>query len=79
MNARLASAPATRTARFAVLFTGAVVLTAWFLASVVQLSEQAVVLPIIVVAFVASWVVTGRPAPTSHHRATVIPVRTRAH
>jgi len=72
---------ATRTGRLinaALVVTGAAALLAWVLVSVVHLSEQAVVLSVMTVAFVASWTVTNR-RPVSHHRVTLIPARVRTH
>ena len=79
MNAHASPAPASRSARFAVLFTAAVVFTAWFLAAVAKLSEEAVVLSIVVVTFAGSWVATGRTASHRPHRVTVVRLRTPAH
>lgn len=86
MNAHITSlAPAhshdhpARTLRFAVALTAAVALAAWFMASVAKLSEEVIVLSTIVVAFVASWIVTSaRTLDQRHHRVTVIRVRTSA-
>lgn len=68
------------TARLAAFITVSAALTAWFLSSVAQFSERAVVLTVMVIAFCASWVVTNqRPAPVRTHRVTVVrvPARTR--
>lgn len=50
---------------------------AWLLSSVAHLSENVVVLTIMVAAFAASWAVTNR-RPERHHRVTVVKVRLRA-
>jgi hypothetical protein len=62
----------------ALAVTGAAALLAWLLASVLHLSEQAVVLCVMTIAFAASWAVTNR-RPTNRHRVTLIPVRVRTH
>ena len=69
---------AARTARFAVSLTAAVALVAWLLAAVAKLSEETIVISIMVVAFVASWIGTStRTAPERHHRVTVVRVPAR--
>ena len=62
----------------ALTVTGAAALLAWLLASVLHLSEQAVVLCVMTIAFAASWAVTNR-RPVNHHRVTLIPARVRTH
>jgi len=72
---------ATRTGRLinaALVFTGGAALLAWLLASVVHLSEQAVVLSVMTISFAVSWAVTNR-RPVDRHRVTMIPVRVRTH
>ena len=59
-------------------FTGGAALLAWLLASVLHLSEQAVVLSVMTIAFAASWAVTNR-RPVNQHRVTMIPARVRTH
>ena len=67
-----------RLIKAALFVTGAAALLAWLLASVLHLSEQAVVLCVMTIAFAASWAVTNR-RPADHHRVTLIPVRVRTH
>jgi hypothetical protein len=72
---------ATRTGRLiytALVVTAAAALLAWLLASVLHLSEQAVVLSVMTIAFAASWAITNR-RPANHHRVTLIPARVRTH
>lgn len=65
----------SRAAFFAAVVTGLAALTAWVLASVVHLSEPAVVITVMVAAFCASWIVTNHRSV--HHRVTLIPVHAR--
>jgi hypothetical protein len=69
----LASAVATIAA-----VTIAAATLAWLLSGIVHLSQNAVVITVMVVAFVASWITTN-PRPVSNHRVTVIRVSARAH
>ncbi len=78
----------TRRTRLAIVVTAAAASVAWFLSAVAELSEQAVVISVMTIAFVASWVVTntkldGRRIGSGHrshlhHRVTMIPIRTDA-
>ena len=85
MNAHITSAPTSstpeflgRNARFAVALTVSVAAVAWFLASVAKLSEETIVISIMVVAFVASWISTSPRTTSNHkHRVTVVGVRSR--
>jgi uncharacterized membrane protein YccF (DUF307 family) len=61
----------------AFVVTGAAALLAWVLATVIHLSEPAVVLSVMIIAFSASWAITNRrPA---QHRVTLVRVRVRTH
>lgn len=75
---RTPAARATRLVNAALAVTAAAALLAWLLASVLHLSEQAVVLTVMAIAFTISWAVTNR-RPVSHHRVTMIPARIRTH
>jgi len=81
MNAHHAPRSSTvrsRTAVLAVAGTIFVALVAWFLAAVAHLPEQAVVIPLMVVSFIVSWMVTNaRVVDHRHHRVTVVPMPTR--
>jgi hypothetical protein len=82
MNAHVASPlPANRhrSATFAVTVTAAAALAAWFLAAVIRLPEQAVVLTVMTVSFAISWSITNRRSAVRRptHRVTMVPVRTR--
>lgn len=83
MNAHIASplhAGPARSVRSFLLVTAAAAIAAWFLASVAKLSEETVVISIMVVAFVCSWIATNvRTSDHVAHRVTVVRVRTRAH
>ena len=76
----------SRTATLAVIVTGSAAVAAWLLAAVAHLSEHAVVVSVMVAAFVASWMFTSRPRFASHHlgrstrshRVTLVPVHQRA-
>ncbi|MCU1397013.1 MAG: hypothetical protein JWN62_122 [Acidimicrobiales bacterium] len=83
MNAHIVS-PLRRSSLSVVPFaTAAVAITlvaaalAWLLSSVGHLSQNAVVLTVMVIAFAASWAFTNR-RPDRHHRVTVIHARMRA-
>ena len=81
MNAHITSpAPVrSRLTTLAVAFTAATALVAWFLAAVAELPEQAVVITVMVLAFVTSWIVTNRAdSAPAQHRVTMIPLRARA-
>lgn len=65
-----------RVSRLAVLVTIAAAAAAWFLASVGRFSEQAVVISVMVISFVASWLITNHRS-VAHHRVTHVRVRTR--
>jgi FtsH-binding integral membrane protein len=78
-DSRRASAARTGRLVFAALIvTGVAALLAWVLASVLHLSEQAVVLSVMTIAFAASWAVTNR-RPVNRHRVALIPARVRTH
>ncbi|MCU1395944.1 MAG: hypothetical protein JWM34_4372 [Ilumatobacteraceae bacterium] len=72
----------------AALTAGAAAL-AWLLASVAHLTEHVVVITVMVVAFLASWMVTNRRPSGDHransthridgHRVTLVPVRVHSH
>jgi hypothetical protein len=63
-------------AKALLLVTAPAALAAWVLASVLHLSEQAVVLTVMTAAFMISWSATNRRS-ISRHRVTLIPVRAR--
>jgi hypothetical protein len=71
--------PVTHTAQLAFIVTVAAASVAWLLASVARLPEQAVVISVMVMAFVASWAITNhRPTADlrdAHHRVSMIQVR----
>jgi ABC-type Zn2+ transport system substrate-binding protein/surface adhesin len=87
MNAHPAVHVLTRRARntvIAVSVTAVSASTAWFLAAVMRLAESTVVMSVMVLAFVASWLVTNAQRPddilgrrTGQHRVTLVPARTR--
>ena len=79
MNAHITSAHRRTShlvAAAAVLTVSAAAL-AWLLASIAHLSQNVVVLTVMVLAFAASWSVTNRRIGRNH-RVTVIPVRVSA-
>ena len=51
---------------------------AWLLAGIAHLSQNAVVITVMVIAFVASWIASNQ-RPGSNHRVTVIRVPVRTH
>lgn len=66
------------TIQLAALVTAAAAVLAWVLASIARLPENAVVISVMTVAFLASWAVTNhRPART--HRVTVVRARVQSH
>jgi len=75
---RVAATRGGRLINAAIVVTGGAALLAWLLASVLHLSEQAVVLSVMTISFAASWAVTNR-RPVNRHRVTLVPVRVRAH
>jgi len=80
MNA-LSPAPSSRTwhhtVRLGVAVTIAAATVAWLLASVIHMSEQAVVLTVMVAAFFASWTASAHRQRPSH-RVTLVPARVRS-
>jgi hypothetical protein len=79
MSARFIAPQRPRHSRAAVatFVTIAAASTAWLLAAVVQLPEQAVVLTVMVLAFTSSWFVSNVATTSSHRRVTL--ARARAH
>jgi hypothetical protein len=75
---RLLTARPGRLLNAAVLVTGGAALLAWVLASVLHLSEQAVVLSVMTISFAMSWAITNR-RPANRHRVTLIPAPVRTH
>ena len=75
---RITAARTGRLINAALVVTAAAALLAWLLAAVLHLSEQAVVLSVMTIAFAASWAITNR-RPANHHRVTLIPARVRTH
>jgi len=75
---RVTAARTGRLINAAVAFTVGIAVVAWLLASVVHLSEQAVVLSVMAVSFAVSWAITNR-RPIDRHRVTMIPVRVHTH
>jgi hypothetical protein len=66
----------TRIGRLALFVTATAALAAWVLAAVAHLSEHAVVITVMLAAFLASWIATNhRPVPK--HRVTLIRVPNR--
>lgn len=63
--------------RVGLLTAAAAALAAWVLTAVFHLSQNAVVLTVITVAFTASWTITNRrpTAQVQKHSVTVIPAR----
>ena len=62
--------------RVALGTAAAAALAAWILTAVFELSEDAVVLTVIAVAFSVSWMITNRrPAASRNHSVTVVPVK----
>ena len=74
----VSSARISRPIVAALVITGAAASLAYVLASVLQLPEQAVVITVMTLAFVASWANTYR-RPISRHRVTLIPAPVRIH
>ena len=68
----------TSVLRVAAITAAAAALAAWVLTAIFHLSQDAVVLTVMTVAFTASWTITNRrpPAP-SRHSVTVVPARVR--
>lgn len=62
----------------AAILTFAAAALAWFLATVVHLPENVVVITVMVLAFLGSWNVTNH-RPPRRHRITVIAARVRTH
>ena len=75
---RVTAARTGRLINAALVVTGSAALLAWLLASVVHLSEQAVVLSVMTISFAVSWAVTNRRTVNTH-RVTLIPARVRTH
>ena len=75
---RVTAARASRLINAALVVTASAALLAWLLASVLHLSEQAVVLSVMTIAFASSWAITNR-RPVNRHRVTLIPARVRTH
>ncbi|MCU1366368.1 MAG: hypothetical protein JWL72_1525 [Ilumatobacteraceae bacterium] len=83
MNAHIVSPHRRSSLSVAPVAAAAAVLTmvaatvAWLLSSVAHLSQNVVVLTVMVAAFAASWAVTNR-RPERNHRVTVVKVRVPA-
>lgn len=72
------NAPVALLVQLAAIVTVAAAAVAWILASVARLPEQAVVISVMAIAFVASWSVTNHRSARSH-RVTVVRARVRTH
>ncbi len=77
-SSRTGSGRTARLLNVVVGVTGSAALLAWVMVGIFHLGQDAVVVTVMTVAFMASWKVTNR-RPSIGHRLTLVPARVRSY